>query len=319
MESRTIPPPQASARQTEMGDTFNRVLFSTLDALEENQTPYCLIGGIAVSGMGRPRSTHDIDVFIRPEDAEAALEALARKGFEVERTDPGWLFKGWKDNMMVDLIFKSHGDIYFDKEMQDHAKPTSYHGRDILTVSPEDLIIIKAAVHSEVGPHHWHDALALLSHAQIDWQYLLKRARRAPRRLLALMIYAQSNDILIPNQPIAELYMTVFGSAPGKNPPVTGPSKTAAPAKTTETIHAKSPHPYLLGHIQERLAADMRTGAADVQMVLGGKRLVVRGETSTHDHREAIINVIRENAGDLEIDNQIRVTEMAAPEVETMQ
>ena len=39
MESRTMPPPQASARKTEMGDVFNRVLFSALDALQENQIP----------------------------------------------------------------------------------------------------------------------------------------------------------------------------------------------------------------------------------------------------------------------------------------
>ena len=181
METRPIPPPQASARQTEMGEKFNRVLFSTLDALQVHNIPYALIGGIAVSGMGRPRSTHDIDIFVRPEDAEAALDALSKNGFETERTDLRWLFKGWKEEMMVDIIFKSQGDIYFDSEMNQHAKLINYHGHNIPAVSPEDLIIIKAAVHSEAGPHHWHDALAVLSHAVLDWKYLLQRSRRAPR------------------------------------------------------------------------------------------------------------------------------------------
>ncbi len=114
MDGRATPPAQASARQTELGDIFDRTLFSALDALEERKIPYCIIGGIAASGLGRPRSTHDIDLFVRPEDAEAALEALGKHGFDTDRTDVRWLFKGWKEQMMVDIIFKSEGDIYFD-------------------------------------------------------------------------------------------------------------------------------------------------------------------------------------------------------------
>ena len=55
MESRVMPPGHASARQTEMGDTFNRILFLALDAMEACGIPYALIGGIAASGLGRPR------------------------------------------------------------------------------------------------------------------------------------------------------------------------------------------------------------------------------------------------------------------------
>ncbi len=214
MESRMMPPPQASARQTEMGETFNRVLFAALDALQERSIPYGLIGGVAASGHGRPRSTHDIDIFIRPEDAEATLAALDAAGFETERFDPRWLYKGWKDKMMVDIIFKSQGDIYFDDEMHRRLKLIPYHGRNIAAVSPEDMIVIKCAVHSEVGPHHWHDALAILSHAELDWDYLLSRARRATRRVLALLIYAQSNDIWIPNNVIETLFKNIFQNQP---------------------------------------------------------------------------------------------------------
>jgi predicted nucleotidyltransferase len=340
MESRTIPPPQASARQTEMGDAFDRVLFAALDSLLSISVPFALIGGIAASGLGRPRSTHDIDIFIRPDDAEAAIEALARGDFEVERTDPRWLFKGWKEGMMVDLIFKSQGDIYFDTEMHEHTRLIKYHGREIPTVSPEDFIIIKAAVHSEVGPHHWHDALAVLSHAHVDWNYLIHRARRAPRRILALLIYAQSNDIWIPNHVIIELHQNIFGPVQTK---IQAPSQTsvaasvasngAPPAQpsTSSVGSAARSYAYLAGHIQERLAADARTGAADVQVAVGGRRIVVRGETTTHDHRHAIEDVIRGLARslavdfdfdfdfDFEIDNQVRVTDVAGPEIERLQ
>jgi predicted nucleotidyltransferase len=331
MEPRTVPHGQASARQTEMGERFNQVLFSALDALEARNIPYALIGGIAASGLGRPRSTHDIDVFVRPEDAEAALEALEKNGFDPERTDPRWLFKGWKEDQMVDIIFKSSGDIYFDNEMQERAKMIHYHGRDIPAVSPEDLTIIKAAVHAEVGPHHWHDALAILSHATLDWDYLLKRARRAPRRLLALLVYAQSNDIWIPNSVIQTLFQTVFGPPQESQSQAPSPKHHSLPpsvAPTGRTRRGTRPQPqepesgkpipdaYLIGHIQEALAAEARTAALDIQIAVGGKKILIKGEVSSEDQRRAIEKVIHREAPDFDLDNQIRITEIKAPEAE---
>lgn len=321
MESRVVPPAEASARQTEMGDTFDRVLFDALDAVQSRNIPYALIGGIAASGLGRPRSTHDIDIFVRPEDAEAALQALGQAGFEIERPDPRWLFKGWKDNMMVDIIFKSQGDIYFDDEMHRRAMPIHYHGRDIAAVSPEDLVIIKCAVHSEVGPHHWHDALAILSHANLDWEYLLKRARRAPRRLLALLVYAQSNDIWIPNDIVVNLFKTVFGdgtrtSAPKgashKVSPAT-PSPANAPA-LDESEEKPNSNVYLKAHIQDALATDTRTAALDARVSIGEKSVLVKGQARTEEQRDAIEKVIRDIAKGYDVENQVRITRVSAPE-----
>lgn len=315
MEQRTIPPPQASARQTEMGDKFDKVLMAAVDALQESLLPYALIGGVAASGLGRPRSTHDIDIFVRPEDAEAAVEALIKKGFETERTDPRWLFKGWMDGMMVDLIFKSHGDIYFDTEMHQKARLIHYHGRDIPVVAPEDLVIIKAAVHSETGPHHWHDALAILSHANLDWDYLVKRARRATRRVLALLIYAQSNDIWIPNRVIFDLYTSTFGQAPPIQVSPAIPASLFASGSEV-SANALQDKTYFKSLILERLASDPRTVAADLQVNVGGSTILVKGETSTPDHRNAIESLIRDIAQGFEVDNQVRVTEVAHPKVE---
>lgn len=353
METRVIPPDHASMRQTEMGETFNRVLFSALDAMESRQIPYALIGGIAASGMGRPRSTHDIDIFVRPEDADASLEALASFGFETEKVDRRWLYKGWKEEMMVDVIFKSQGDIYFDSEMQQHAKRISYHGRQIPAVAPEDLMVIKAAVHSEIGPHHWHDALALLSHASIDWQYLLKRARRAHKRLLSLLIYAQSNDIWVPNGVINELFETVFGGhVPTKStvqnqasPLTQGAQRTSQSQQTaqqttqnqtqqtqtqsqqsrpsfssTDAIERTKGTPiqelYLVPHLQEALATDCRTAALDIRLNLGGKKISVKGEASSEEQRRAIEEVIRVSAQGFEVDNQVRLTDITPPQAE---
>jgi len=316
MESRIIPPDNASMRQTEMGDAFNRVLFSALDAIESRKIPYAMIGGIAASGHGRPRSTHDIDIFVRPEDADAALEALSQQEFDTEITDPLWLYKGWKEEMMVDIIFKSQGDIYLDDEMYAHTKKIPYHGRVITAVSPEDLMIIKAAVHSEVGPHHWHDALALLSHAQVDWKYLLKRARKAPRRILSLLIYAQSNDILIPNNVIVELLHMIYGDslvAYGKATPQMTLHSTPTPVPTKLKTPKATNAAYLKAHTLEALAKDPRTASLDVQLDVdtqNTQHVSVKGEAINNEQRDAIESVIRDHCTGFDIENKVRVTEI---------
>jgi hypothetical protein len=86
-------------------------LFTALQALEERDVPYALIGGIAAKELGRPRVTHDIDIFVKPDDADNVLKILKEKGFEIERRDPFWLYKAWRDEVLVDIIFRSCGDI----------------------------------------------------------------------------------------------------------------------------------------------------------------------------------------------------------------
>jgi hypothetical protein len=306
-------PSQVSARQTESGARFDSVLFSTLDALEEAKIPFALIGGVAASGHGRPRSTHDIDVFVRPEDADATLMALEKYGFRTEKTDMEWLFKGFKHDILVDVIFKSRGEIYFDEEMQAHRKMVDYHGRKVPLVSPEDMAIIKCAVHTEVGPHHWHDALAILSHAAIDWNYLLRRARRAPRRLLALLIYAQSTDILIPNYVITSLYEYIFGDegkrrsniAPAASPPAPSSEKSSHPPVAPE---------YLVGHLRQALAEDPRTAQQDLKVLISGRQILVKGDCPSYERAQAVADVVRAHAPDYEINNQVRVAPMPSPE-----
>ena len=171
------PPDKITTEDPELLERFNRVLGEVVEAMEDSGLRYVFIGGIASGGLGRPRSTRDIDLFVMPEDAERVLRALTKKGFATEKTDPSWLYKAWKSDILVDVIFKSKGDIYLDPEMYQRTTIAEFHGRKLRLVAPEDLFIIKAAAHSELTPGHWHDAIALLTHAQIDWPYLLKRAQ----------------------------------------------------------------------------------------------------------------------------------------------
>jgi len=309
---------QSSSLSTEAGRRFDVTLFSALDALEQSKASYAIIGGIAASSLGRPRSTQDIDIFVRPEDADAILEVLKEAGFRTEQTNPTWLFKAFKENVLVDIIFRSEGGFYFDDEMRERAIRLNYHGREVPLVSPEDFVLIKCAVHSEEVPHHWHDALSVLSHAKIDWDYLLHRARKAPRRLLALLIYAQADDIWVPNQVIQKLSQNIFGEHQGKpsftsqapnlarNPQATHPAAAAA---------AKTPcaEAYLAAQIREALAENEKIGALDVDIWVEGQYILVRGRCQTEEHREKIINMIKKLAPLHEVRDQMQVNDWLGP------
>ncbi len=192
-------------------DAFGDVLRRTVDALDAADVPYAVIGGIASSGFGRPRWTHDIDVFVKPEDASRALDALDAAGFATERTDSRWIFKAFSREVMVDIIFRSTGGFYFDREMLERAVHSEFQGHPVRLVPPEDLLIMKAVVHDEPSPRHWHDALGVLAGADIDWDYLERRALRAPRRVLSLLVYAHSLDLYVPMGTIRRLFEKVYG------------------------------------------------------------------------------------------------------------
>ena len=182
------------------------VLDETIRALDEAGTEYLLMGGIASSCLGRERWTHDIDLFTRPSEAPRVLRALHASGFATEETFADWLFKAEKNGQLVDVIFRSGGDTTVDDEMLDRAPVTEFMGRTVRTVPPEDLVVIKAIVAAEHTPRHWYDALAILGTADLDWEYLMRRARQGVRRVLSLLLYAQSNDLPAPSWVIRELF-----------------------------------------------------------------------------------------------------------------
>lgn len=175
---------------------------------------YLLMGGVGSAVAGRPRSTEDVDLFVAPSDARPALEALASAGFSTEERDPRWLFKGWKYDVLVDVIFRSSGDVYLDEEMVEHGLWHDFGGCRAHVMAPEDLVVIKAITADEHVPQHWYDALGLLASPELDWPYLVRRAKRhGLRRTTSLLLYAESKDIWVPPEVIIELFRSIHPAA----------------------------------------------------------------------------------------------------------
>jgi hypothetical protein len=190
--------------------TFLSVLRDALQAIERTGIPFLVLGGIASALVGRPRWTHDIDFLVLPDDALRALHALRQAGFETEETDPVWIYKGFKRGVLVDVIFMVTGGIYLDQEMLGHAVLREHEGLPLRIPCPEDQVVIKAIVHKEETSRHWFDALGIIARSDLDWDYVLHRSRRGARRVLSLLVYAQSNDILVPTWVIRRLYQEVY-------------------------------------------------------------------------------------------------------------
>ena len=192
-------------------ESLVRVLGEAVAALEGESIPYLVIGGVVAALAGRPRFTHDIDILVHGQDARPALVALERAGFVTDETAPQWLFKAVKDGILVDVIFRSEGDVLLDDEMLERSTERDFEGVKVRAVPIEDFIVIKALAHKEHTGRHWYDALALLATRDIDWDYLVRRsARRGPHRMLSLLFYAKSTDIVIPDRVIQELYSVIF-------------------------------------------------------------------------------------------------------------
>jgi predicted nucleotidyltransferase len=179
-------------------DDLVTTLGEMVGVLERASIEHVLIGGLAVTLVGRPRHSRDIDFLVRPEDAPRALDEAARAGFEVNPINPHWLFKAFKHGVQVDLIFKVRGDIYLDEEMVRRASRLSFKGCDVRVVPREDLLVIKALAHDEETTRHWWDALSILPAGGLDWDYVIRRAMKGPHRVLALLHYAVSLGLLVP-------------------------------------------------------------------------------------------------------------------------
>lgn len=195
----------------EADQKFLAAFAATVTLLGEAEIPFLVMGGVSSSVHGRDRWTHDIDLFVRPEHARPALQVLGDAGFRTEETYWDWLYKAWQDDVLVDVIFRSTGGIRVDDEMLERAVTLDFHGVTAPFIPPEDLLVIKAVVHDEPLPRHWHDGLGILSRCDLDWDYLLRRARQhGARRVLSLLVYAQSNDLIVPNRVIEELFEAIY-------------------------------------------------------------------------------------------------------------
>ncbi|MHB9133674.1 MAG: nucleotidyl transferase AbiEii/AbiGii toxin family protein [Armatimonadota bacterium] len=179
-----------------------RILREACDALDATGIPYVIGGGTAVALYGRNRRTKDFDIFLNRDALRKAMTALARAGFSTSDTEKRWLYKSWRDEVLVDLIVQSRGTDRIDDEVMAHSRLVEQYGYKIPMMSPEDTVFRKALALTEGRPD-WHDAMSIIMRqgAEFDWEYLHHRAQMQPRRILSFLLFAQTELHAPPGSP----------------------------------------------------------------------------------------------------------------------
>ena len=149
-------------------------------ALRDAEVPALLGGGLAAWARGGPPTEHDVDFFVRPEDAERALAALAAAGMRPERPPEGWLLKAWDGDVLVDLIFQPAGGPVDDGHFE-RAERLEVMAQPLLVASLDDVLTTKLLALTEqdldFGPVL---ELARALREQIDWPFVRSRANGSP-------------------------------------------------------------------------------------------------------------------------------------------
>jgi hypothetical protein len=128
-----------------------------LAALSASGVPFLVGGGFALwAYLGPCRPTKDLDVFVRKQDVDAALAALAAAGFTVERTDPAWLGKATapiegappgEPPALIDVIFCSYNGLFpVDDAWLANGRAAEVLGIPVRVVGPEEMLVSKCFV-----------------------------------------------------------------------------------------------------------------------------------------------------------------------------
>jgi hypothetical protein len=75
-------------------------------ALEAADVEFMVGGSLAAWARGGPETRNDLDLMLRPSDADRALDTLEAAGMRTERPPEQWLYKAWDGDVQVDLIFE---------------------------------------------------------------------------------------------------------------------------------------------------------------------------------------------------------------------
>jgi hypothetical protein len=162
-------------------DELIEAMKASAGILQQAEIPFVLGGGLSAWARGGPRSEHDVDLLLRPEDADRALEAFEQAGWKTERPPEGWLYKTWHGNgALVDLIFNPASGPITD-EIIDRAPVSEVMALRVSVSTLEDVMVSKLLAITEQEPDfssvlEWARALR----EQIDWENVRARTEASP-------------------------------------------------------------------------------------------------------------------------------------------
>jgi hypothetical protein len=170
-------------------------------ALREAEVPFVLGGSLATWARGGPEPQNDLDLMVKPQSADAALQALAEAGMRTERPPEEWLYKAWCGDALVDVIFYPSG-LEIDDDVLARADIIPVMAVATPVMALEDVLVTMiCAIDEHTVEYSRLIAIARSLREQIDWPRLWARTSGSP--------YAKAFAVLVgelgigPRTPIA--------------------------------------------------------------------------------------------------------------------
>lgn len=261
--------------------TLTRVVNTLLD----KDIPFAVAGGCAVYARGGPATDHDVDIFVKPEDADRASAALAAAGLRPVDPPEDWLTKVYDGDTLVDIVFRPNYRTVTD-DMLARSTWMRVGAAAAPVMSGTDLMVDKLMV---LDPHRL-DFTKLLAIArdlreQVNWRQVREQTQMSPyaRAFLGLL-----DDLGITHDREAE---SMNGNPSGEN---------VLPQ-------------YLVANLRRAFAEDPRTAELGVQVTIRGNVVVLSGEVTSPQRREQLAEVVHEHAPKLRVHNDVRVSAPAGP------
>jgi hypothetical protein len=166
--------------KSEVAEELTDSLKRAVAALETQDVPYLLGGGLGCWARGGPPSSNDIDLMVKREDAERAQGALAEAGMRAETPPEQWLLKAWDGEILIDLIFEPSG-MQIDDEVLGRGERLSVMAMDIDVMGLDDILITKLMALDEHSADYGDLILITRSlREQIDWARLREETASSP-------------------------------------------------------------------------------------------------------------------------------------------
>jgi hypothetical protein len=166
-------------------------------ALREHEIPFALGGGFAAWARGGPVTENDLDLMLKPDDAEAALAALVEAGMRPGRPPEEWLIKAWRGDVLIDLIFAPSG-VEMTDEVLERADVIPIASVATPVMALEDVLVtMLCAIDEHSLDYSRLVAIVRSLREQIDWASLRNRTGSSP--------YAQAFFTLVEGLGIASI------------------------------------------------------------------------------------------------------------------
>ncbi len=164
-------------------DGFDRLIDAlklSVATLRDAGIPFMLGGSLAAWARGGPQPTKDLDLMVKPQDAEAALAALAGAGMRTARPPEEWLVKAYDGDVLVDLIFRPSG-LEITDEVIARADTIPVMAVATPVMKLEDMLVTMLHALDEHALNYGPlIGIARALREQIDWPALRARTAGSP-------------------------------------------------------------------------------------------------------------------------------------------